>query len=84
MLRKQQLNRDFFVAAGCRAVRTFLQTLVAMLPTSAVYTEIDWRAVLMTSVIAAITSICTSIAAGLPEMETGKIFHQEVDHAERR
>lgn len=74
MLRKQRLNRDFFIAAGCRAVRTFLQTLVAMLPTSAVYTEIDWRAVLLTALVAAITSICTSVAAGLPEMETGQIF----------
>lgn len=74
MLRKQRLNKDFFVAAGCRAARTFLQALVAMLPTSAVYTEVDWKAVLMTALIAAGTSLCMSIAAGLPEMETGQIF----------
>ena len=74
MLRKQRLNKDFFIAAGCRAVRTFLQALVAMLPTSAVYTEIDWKAVLLTALVAAGTSLCMSITAGLPEMETGQIF----------
>ena len=82
MLRKQRLNKQFFVAAGCRAARTFLQALVAMLPTSAVYTDIDWRAVLLTAVIAAITSICTSVAAGLPEIDAGKIFRERNDGIE--
>lgn len=76
MLRKQRLNKQFFVAAGFRAVRTFLQALVAMLPTSAVYTDIDWRAVLVTALVAAGTSLCMSVTAGLPEMETGSMFEE--------
>ena len=55
--------------AGVRAVKTAAQTMVAMLPASAMITAVDWKVVLGTAALAAVTSLCTSLA-GLPEENT--------------
>ena len=62
-------NRDFWVAALTRAARTFCQTAVATIGTAAVMSEVNWYAVASASVLAAILSVLTSIATGLPEVE---------------
>ncbi len=54
-------------AAGIRAVKTFAQSAVAMLPAAATITAVDWKVVIGTAALAAIVSILTSIA-GLPEL----------------
>ena len=56
-------------AAGVRAVKTVAQTAVAMLPVAATISEVDWAMVLSTSLLAGLTSICTSVATGLPEVK---------------
>lgn len=63
------MNRDFWKAAGVRAVRTIAQTAVATIGTAAVLSDVDWRVVISASVLSGILSLLTSIATGLPETE---------------
>lgn len=55
-------------AAAIRAVKTFAQTMIATIGTTAVIEQVDWRVVVSASLLAALLSILTSIA-GLPEVE---------------
>lgn len=55
-------------AAGIRAIKTFAQTMIATIGTTAVIEQVDWRVVLSASALAALLSVLTSIA-GLPEVE---------------
>lgn len=59
---------DFWIAALIRALRTLAQTAIATIGTSALIEQVDWRIVASASVLAAILSILTSIATGLPEV----------------
>lgn len=59
---------DFWIAALIRALRTLAQTAIATIGTSAVLSEVNWAVVGSASVLAAILSILTSIATGLPEV----------------
>ena len=54
--------------ASVRALKTFCQTAVAMLPASAMITEVGWGTVFGTAALAAIASLLTSLA-GIPEEE---------------
>ena len=54
--------------AGVRAAKTFCQTAVATIGTSAVMGEVDWIAVVSASVLACILSLLTSVA-GIPEVQ---------------
>ncbi|ANE22408.1 membrane protein [Denitrobacterium detoxificans] len=59
-------------AAGIRALKTAAQAAVALLPTTAVALgEINWGIVLSTAVVAAITSMLTSVG-GIPEVADGE------------
>ena len=60
---------DFWIAALLRALRTLAQTAIATIGTSALIEQVDWRIVASASVLAAILSILTSIATGLPEVD---------------
>jgi hypothetical protein len=62
------MNMKWWKAAGIRAIKTFCQTAVATIGTSAVLSEINWLTVVSASVVAALLSLLTSIA-GLPELE---------------
>ena len=62
-------KKEFWIAAGTRAARTFCQTAVATIGTAAVMSEVNWMAVASASVLAAVLSILTSVATGLPEVE---------------
>ena len=64
--------KKFVVAALIRAVRTLAQTAVATIGTTALLSEVDWKVVASASILAAILSILTSIATGLPEVEEAK------------
>lgn len=56
-------------AAGVRAIKTIAQTMLATIGTCAVISEVDWRVVLSSSLLAGILSMLTSIA-GLPEIKS--------------
>lgn len=65
-------NKEHFIkwakAAAIRAVRTVAQAAIAAIPSTAMFSEVDWRIVVSTSLLAGLLSILTSIA-GLPEVE---------------
>ena len=65
---KQRLNKNWWKAAGIRAVRTWAQTALSMITVGAALNEIDFARVLSISTVAAIYSMLTSLA-GLPEVE---------------
>ena len=62
-------NREFWMAALNRAVRTVAQTAVATISTAALMSEVNWKAVVSASVLAGILSVLTSISTGLPEVK---------------
>lgn len=64
-------SRDWWKAAGIRAVRTFAQAAIATIGTTAVLEGVNWLVVASASALAALLSLLTSIA-GLPEVEEGK------------
>ena len=55
-------------AAGIRALKTFAQTMIATIGTTAVLENVNWGVVFSASLLAALLSILTSVA-GLPEVE---------------
>ena len=61
--------KKFILAALIRAVRTLAQTAVATIGTTALIEEVNWHIVISASVLAAILSMLTSLATGLPEVE---------------
>lgn len=66
------MNKKYFKSwikcAGIRAVKTMAQTAVATIGTTAVMSQVDWKLVASTAVVAGIVSMLTSVA-GLPEVE---------------
>jgi len=60
-------SRQWWAAAGIRALKTFSQTAVAAIGTTALLSEVDWVVVGSASALAAILSLLTSLA-GLPEL----------------
>ena len=55
-------------AAGIRAIKTFAQTMIATIGTTAVIENVNWAVVISASLLAALLSVLTSVA-GLPEVE---------------
>lgn len=62
------LNKNWWKAAGVRAIKTVAQTAIATIGTSAVMGEVNWLMVGSAALLAGILSLLTSIA-GLPEVE---------------
>ena len=63
------MNKDFWIAAGVRAFRTFLQVILAVWTAGQLITEVDWKFVLLSAFSSAVYSLLTSILAGLPEVK---------------
>ncbi len=63
--------KEFLKAAGIRALRTIAQTAAATIGTSAVLGDVNWAAVASASILAGILSLLTSVATGLPEVDSG-------------
>ena len=59
--------RSFIKCASVRALRTMAQTAAATIGTTALLSEVDWLTVLSASALAAVLSVLTSFATGLPE-----------------
>lgn len=60
-------TKQWFRAAGVRAVKTMAQVAVAMLPAAATISQVDWAVVGGTAALAGIASLLTSVA-GVPEV----------------
>lgn len=62
------MNKEWWIAAGTRALKTVCQTAVALIGTGAIgILDVDWIAVLSASALAGIASILTSVG-GIPEV----------------
>ena len=61
--------KEWLKAALIRALRTFAQTFVGFIAVGAALEEIQWLRALSVSGAAAVLSILTSLATGLPEVE---------------
>ena len=54
--------------AGIRAIKTVAQTAVGSIGASAVFSEVNWKIVVSSALLAGIVSLLTSIG-GLPEVD---------------
>lgn len=63
------MNKKWWKAAGIRAVKTVAQTAIATIGTSALFSQVNWLAVLSASTLAGALSLLTSVA-GLPEVSS--------------
>ena len=61
-------SKEWFKAAGIRAVKTMAQTAVSMLTVGQAVLDVNWLNVLSVSFVAGVISMLTSVA-GLPEVE---------------
>lgn len=61
-------NKNWWRAAAIRALKTFSQAAVAMIPAAVTIVQVDWLTVLGTAALAGAVSLLTSLA-GLPEVE---------------
>ena len=62
------MSKNWWKAAGIRAVKTFSQALIAGIGTGAALLEVNWSYALSVAAVAAILSLLTSLK-GLPEVE---------------
>lgn len=61
-------TKEWFIAAGIRAIRTVSQAAIATIGTSAAMGDVNWLLVASSSALAGILSLLTSLA-GLPEVD---------------
>ena len=60
--------KEWFKAAGIRAIKTVAQTAVATIGTAVAMGDVNWVLVASDSALAGVLSLLTSIA-GLPEIQ---------------
>ena len=61
-------NKEWWIAALTRSLRTICQTAVATIGTAALINEVNWVSVVSASLLAGVLSLLTSVA-GLPEVK---------------
>ena len=62
-------TKAFLKAAGIRAIRTLAQAAIGAIGGALMVQEVNWLAVGSTALLAAVLSLLTSVATGLPELE---------------
>ncbi len=67
-MKQQIFTKEWWIAAGIRALKTVAQTAIATIGTAVVLSDVNWLAVVSASLLAGILSLLTSLA-GLPELE---------------
>ena len=66
---KKNLNsKEWWRAAGIRALKTVAQTAISTIGVSTIMSDVNWTIVLSASALAGVLSLLTSFA-GLPELE---------------
>ena len=63
-------SKDFWKATGIRALYTLCETVLALVPSSAVIlSDVNWKYVISAGALATILSVIKSIMFGVPEVE---------------
>lgn len=82
---KNIFSKEWWIAAGIRAIKTIAQTAIATIGVSAVMQDVNWLAVGSASLLSGILSLLTSIS-GLPEVpdttsdgDEGKRYKEDSD-----
>ena len=65
---KEIMTKEFWIAAGIRALRTVCQTAISVIGTTALIQDVNWVVVGSSALLAGMLSVLTSIATGLPEV----------------
>ena len=73
---KDIMTKEFWKAAGIRALRTFIQVILAVWTAGQLITEVDWKLVLLSAFSSAVYSLLTSILAGLPEVQLADTLYE--------
>ena len=60
--------KEWFKAAGIRAIKTIAQTAIATIGTAAVLGDVNWVMVASAAALAGVLSLLTSVA-GFPEIK---------------
>ena len=68
MTKNGVFTKEWWVAAGIRAIKTMAQTVVAYIGTAALMGDVNWAALASTAALAGIASLATSLA-GIPEVK---------------
>lgn len=61
-------TKEWFKAAGIRAIRTVAQAALGAIGSTAMFSEVDWVVVGSTALLAGVLSLLTSVS-GLPEVK---------------
>lgn len=69
--------KEWFKAAGIRAIKTIAQTAIATIGTAAVLGDVNWVMVASAAALAGVLSLLTSVATGLPEVENEGAAYDE-------
>ena len=64
--------KEWFKAAGIRAIKTIAQTAVATIGTAVAMGDVNWVMVASAAALAGVLSLLTSVATGLPEVNNEK------------
>ena len=73
--------KTWLKAAGIRCIKTMAQAAIAIIGTSAVMADIDWKIVVSSALVAGILSLLTSLA-GLPEVDAEGTYTFTLDDTE--
>lgn len=60
--------KTWWKASAIRAIRTMAQSAVAVMGTTALITEVDWKIVVSTASMSGLLSFLNSAITGLPEV----------------
>lgn len=73
------MNKQFWKATAIRAIRTFLQVVLAVWTAGTLITEVDWKMLLLSAISASIYSVLTSLLTGLPEVDYAQHIYMSAD-----
>lgn len=66
-------TREWIKAAAIRAVKTVAQAIIAIIGTTALLSDVNWKTAISAGILAGILSILTSLA-GLPEVDDTEVY----------
>lgn len=76
------MNKEFWRATGIRALRTFLQVVLAVWTAGTLITDVDWKMLLLSALSASVYSVLTSLLTGLPEVDYREHIYMSAEEPE--